>query len=615
MSDIRNLEIDLDIKQKLLVTVNCKQLDNLSLKFNIWDNGLSADLSNYKCRLKALKSGQIPLIQNTDIDVSGNEVTVEADEQLTTTSGIVKTELQFIDKITGKKKTSFDLNIKVISSTLESDRTISKATITLLEKLDNKLDQIEDIGNILDEAKTIKTGLETDITTANTSKNSLNTTITNADNKEKELETTIINAESKKEEVETSIGNANASKNNLNITITNADNKKTELETTITNAEDKKQEVILECKVADSKIKAMQEFGDVTEVAKDINKLKLDVGDTTELPTIDKSNVVNSIKEVNTKLKDFANNNLLINGHFKVWQRGTNFDSLTGYTADRWYLTSWKVNKYNVKKIDDGIQITITKLGDDPNDIGLVQTLEELDVIPLRGKKVTFSVALKLNSDVTSGNLRLSLYTGTKPNEISSTTGRVALHKDILFTELSVSEFRTFSITSDIIGSDVNSLSVIVRTGIDGGFINEGGSFIVKQAKLELGSKPTQFIPRLCGEELALCKRFFKRVLGSGYGYVGIVIMTSPTLGYALIPSSNTRINPTLSYSGSFRLFKGVSSASEPYSVTALKLNQWSSEYYIVEINLVDNTFFKQGDVCALIVRDGAYIDLDSEIY
>lgn len=307
MSDIRNLEIDLDIKQKLLVTVNCKQLDNLSLKFNIWDNGLSADLSNYKCRLKALKSGQIPLIQNTDIDVSGNEVTVEADEQLTTTSGIVKTELQFIDKITGKKKTSFDLNIKVISSTLESDRTISKATITLLEKLDNKLDQIEDIGNILDEAKTIKTGLETDITTANTSKNSLNTTITNADNKEKELETTIINAESKKEEVETSIGNANASKNNLNITITNADNKKTELETTITNAEDKKQEVILECKVADSKIKAMQEFGDVTEVAKDINKLKLDVGDTTELPTIDKSNVVNSIKEVVTDLNDLAN--------------------------------------------------------------------------------------------------------------------------------------------------------------------------------------------------------------------------------------------------------------------------------------------------------------------
>ena len=308
MSDIRNLEIDLDIKQKLLVTVNCKQLDNLSLKFNIWDNGLSADLSNYKCRLKALKSGQIPLIQNTDIDVSGNEVTVEADEQLTTTSGIVKTELQFIDKITGKKKTSFDLNIKVISSTLESDRTISKATITLLEKLDNKLDQIEDIGNILDEAKTIKTGLGTDITTANTSKNSLNTTITNADNKEKELETTIINAESKKEEVETSIGNANASKNNLNITITNADNKKTELETTITNAEDKKQEVILECKVADSKIKAMQEFGDVTEVAKDINKLKLDVGDTTELPTIDKSNVVNSIKEVVTDLNEMMNN-------------------------------------------------------------------------------------------------------------------------------------------------------------------------------------------------------------------------------------------------------------------------------------------------------------------
>lgn len=364
MSDIRNLEIDLDIKQKLLVTVNCKQLDNLSLKFNIWDNGQVADLSNYKCRLKALKSDQIPLIQNTDIDVSGNEVTVEADEQLTTTSGIVKTELQFIDKITGKKKTSFDLNIKVISSTLESDRTISKATVTLLEKLDNKLDQIEDIGNILDEAKTIKTGLETDITTANTSKNSLNTTITNADNKEKELETTIINAESKKEEVETSIGNANASKNNLNITITNADNKKTELETTITNAEDKKQEVILECKVADSKIKAMQEFGDVTEVAKDINKLKLDVGDTTELPTIDKSNVVNSIKEVIASLNEKANkSNAEFTGTMKLNANNILTDlktaiavtAKTGFTIqdDKSYICNNKLFlNFTVKKTD-----------------------------------------------------------------------------------------------------------------------------------------------------------------------------------------------------------------------------------------------------------------------
>lgn len=283
MSDIRNLEIDLDIKQKLLVTVNCKQLDNLSLKFNIWDNGQVAYLSNYKCRLKALKSDQIPLIQNTDIDVSGNEVTVEADEQLTTTSGIVKTELQFIDKITGKKKTSFDLNIKVISSTLESDRTISKATVTLLEKLDNKLDQIEDIGNILDEAKTIKTGLETDITTANTSKSNLEIATTNANNKKQEVNTTITNATNKITEVNTSISNATISKNDLDTSKANADTSKTNLDSANIQAE--------------TNIEALNALGDVTNLAQQVQTNK----DNIDELNLNKTNILKKIGNISVE--------------------------------------------------------------------------------------------------------------------------------------------------------------------------------------------------------------------------------------------------------------------------------------------------------------------------
>ena len=153
MTDIHNLEIDLDLKQNLLVTVNCKQLDNLMLKFNIYDNSKVADLSNYKCRLKALKSDKVPLVQNTDIVITNNMVTIKADEQLTTTSGNVKTELQFIDNTTGEKKSTFNLNIKVISSALEVDRTISKATCTLLEQLEKDIDRVENIGDVLEDAK------------------------------------------------------------------------------------------------------------------------------------------------------------------------------------------------------------------------------------------------------------------------------------------------------------------------------------------------------------------------------------------------------------------------------------------------------------------------------
>lgn len=265
MSDIRNLEINLDIKQNLLVTVNCKQLDSLNLTFNIWDNGLQADLSNYRCRLKALKQDQIPLIQNTDISISGNVVTLEANEQLTTTSGSVKTELQFIEKTTGKKKSTFDLNIKVISSTLEVDRTISKATITLLEELDNKLDQIEDIGSILDEAIIVKQDLNTNIVTANTSKSNLETTTTNANNRKQEVEIVITNATTKIAEVNTAITNANVSKIALDTSKGNADTTKSVLDSANT--------------LAEANIEELNKLGDVTDLAIQVQTNTNNIGD------------------------------------------------------------------------------------------------------------------------------------------------------------------------------------------------------------------------------------------------------------------------------------------------------------------------------------------------
>lgn len=263
MSDIQKLYIDLDLKENLLVTVNCKQLDNLNLILNIWDNGIQADLNNYRCRLKALKQDQVPLIQNTDITINNNEVNIASDEQLTTTSGIVKTELQFMDKTTGEKKSTFNLNIKVIPSILEVDRTISVATITLLQELDNKLDEIEDIGDVLDEAKTVKTGLESDIT--------------NVKNIKENLDSSINTANATKTALDTSNTNSNNAKIALDASNASANNIKASLETTITNAENKRLDIVTECALADQKISAMQEFGDITVITQDVSNLKTEI--------------------------------------------------------------------------------------------------------------------------------------------------------------------------------------------------------------------------------------------------------------------------------------------------------------------------------------------------
>ncbi len=287
MSDIHNLEIDVDLKENLIITATCKQLDNLNLIFNIWNNGEMADLTEYKCRLKAFKQDQIPLIQNTDIKISNNVITIDADEQLTTTSGIIKAELQFINKNTSKKKSTFNIIFKVMQSVLEVERSISKATCTLLKEIDNKLDRIEDIGDVLEEAKEVRDTLTNKtIPTATNINSALVSNIKNADTKKKEVENIISNASDKIVEVNKSITDANTSKSNLDKSKINADTTKENLDVANVQAEKNIEELNkigdakdLAAKVETNKnnIENLQEkVDDNTSQLKEIEKNKVD---------------------------------------------------------------------------------------------------------------------------------------------------------------------------------------------------------------------------------------------------------------------------------------------------------------------------------------------------
>ncbi|WP_238860360.1 NosD domain-containing protein [Clostridium sp. YIM B02569] len=141
---IQDLTASLDLKQNLNIYITCKQFDNLNLILNIFDNSVQANLTGYNVRLKAMKSDQVPLIQeHTGITINSNLVNINADEQLTTTAGDTPIELQFIDSI-GNKKATFNLVLKVVPSVIAVSASISTATYTLLEELENKLDQATD---------------------------------------------------------------------------------------------------------------------------------------------------------------------------------------------------------------------------------------------------------------------------------------------------------------------------------------------------------------------------------------------------------------------------------------------------------------------------------------
>lgn len=290
--NIQELQTErLDINNKYNVELVCKQLDDVILKIIVYDKSLPADLSNYNVRLKAFKADQVPLIQDANITITDNVVTIKASKQLTTTSGIVKAELQFINKTTLEKKSTFYLEIEVVASVLIDKNIVSTPTCTLLEELDNKLDEIENIGNVLEEAKVVRDTLK-------------NTTIPIGTTLKSDLDTNITTGTQLKTDLTELIPKVEKSKSDLDASKTNADlSNKTLIETT-NNAEIKKQEVVEECKVADEKIKKMNEFGDVSEISKDINLIKTEIttarDNETDLNTRleeDKTNILNKFND------------------------------------------------------------------------------------------------------------------------------------------------------------------------------------------------------------------------------------------------------------------------------------------------------------------------------
>lgn len=204
---IRDLPpITLDINNKYTVYADCMQNDDIILHFKIFDKSIIADLSNYNVRLKAFKRDQIPLVQQTKMTMAENEVTIQAHKQLTTTAGIVKSELQFIDKSTLKKKSTFYIEINVTADVFNVSDTLSAPTCTLLEEMDNKLDQLEDA---IDEAEKKTAEFQEDMKVIAEASEKANNLIDDLNDSNNKLQQTIDNSKVAKAELEETIENAN----------------------------------------------------------------------------------------------------------------------------------------------------------------------------------------------------------------------------------------------------------------------------------------------------------------------------------------------------------------------------------------------------------------------
>lgn len=270
-----------------------------------------------------------------------------------------------------------------------------------------------------------------------------------------------------------------------------------------------------------------------------------------------------NIEELTTQQNAIAKDNGLYNGNFQVNQRDKSEYLENGkYTVDRWQLINYddsgNTSNGKLKVHDDCIELT----GAGTNQLFIQQPLEEKDTKKYLNKKVTVSCYMK-GSNLNKGNLFL---------QIDDYNVKNIAKKNFSFSELSDSEFNKIELTCTI-PNNINKISIALGSyhTYGDGMINTDGSVFIKDVKLELGEHVTKFAPRLYGEELALCQRYYETCSTGSYGIMKPAVVDGYLEGVQFRVVK--RITPTVSIydeSGVVNKVKCTSLAVDSFDISSV---------------------------------------------
>jgi hypothetical protein len=186
--------------------------------------------------------------------------------------------------------------------------------------------------------------------------------------------------------------------------------------------------------------------------------------------------------------------NLIINGGFDVWQRGTSFTNTSQYTADRWFFGNPGTSSVTQVTTPYGYGVSYTRTG------GNWGTFTRLEWKDLSFLKVGDKLTLQYVSNRNTPNAH-SLHDAANNGTIKFPSNAMVSEGNGYYKYTG-----TLEVTQQLI--DACAAVDMMQLGIEP--YSSEGEFTITDVQLELGSVATPFEQRPYGLELSLCQRYYE---------------------------------------------------------------------------------------------------------